>query len=102
MYVIKISRHSPEDCPGFNEKNKEIFLKAKGKGGSLAAKHKIKIVGSWVDMINHTAYSIYDVPRMEDLMDYLTEPEMMEVISFQTSELRLLKTGKEVAEMIKG
>ena len=68
----------------------------------MAAKHKVKIVGSWVDMINHTAYSIYDVPRMEDLMDYLTEPEMMEVISFQTSELRLLKTGKEVAEMIKG
>jgi hypothetical protein len=100
MYVIKISKHSPEDCPGFNEKNKEIFLAAKAKGESLAAKHRVKIVGAWVDMINHTAYSIYDVPRLEDLLEYFTEPVMMEVISFQTSEIRILKTGKEVAEMI--
>ena len=48
MYVIKISKHSPEACPAFVEKFKDTFLNAMEKDEALAKKHDIKIIGAWV------------------------------------------------------
>ena len=101
MYVIRISKHGPETCPAFEAKYKDVFLKAVEKDESLAAKHGIKIIGSWVDSPGHTVYSVYDTPSMENLMDYSMEPEMMAAMSFQTSIMKPLKTVKEIAAMIK-
>ena len=101
MYVIKISKHSPEACPAFVEKFKDAFLNAMEKDETLAKKHDIKIIGAWVDSPSHTVYSIYDTPSMEKLMEYSMEPEIMATMSFQTSVLKPLKTAKEVAASIK-
>jgi hypothetical protein len=101
MFAIRISKHSPENCPAFEAKFKGTFLKAVEMDESLAAKHGIKIVGAWVDSPGHTVYSVYDAPSMENLMEYSMEPEMMATMSFQTSVMKPLKTIKEVAAMIK-
>jgi hypothetical protein len=101
VYVMKISRHSPEACPAFVAKYKDVFLNAMEKDESLAAKHKVKIIGTWVDSPSHTVYSVYDTPSMEDLMDYSMEPEIMATMSFQISVIKPLKTAKEVAAAIK-
>jgi hypothetical protein len=95
--VMRISKHDPDDCPGFNAKYRDIFLNVMDKDESLAAKHKVKIIGVWVDSPGHTAYSIYETPKMENLMDYMMEPEMMAVMSFQTSEIKPLESAKELA-----
>jgi len=99
--VMRISKHSPESCPAFEEKFKDVFLKAMEKDESLAAKHEVKIIGVWVDSPGHTVFSVYDTPSMENLMDYSMEPEIMAAMSFQTSVLKPLKTAKEISVMIK-
>jgi hypothetical protein len=101
VYVIKISTHSPEACPGFVEKFKDAFLIAMENDEMLAKKHNIKIIGAWVDSPGHTVFSIYDTPSMEELMEYSMEPEIMATMSFQTSVFKPLKTTKEVALSIK-
>ncbi|MDD1746342.1 MAG: hypothetical protein LUQ16_01110 [Methanomassiliicoccales archaeon] len=101
MYVMRISRHSPEACPAFEAKHKDAFLTAVEKDESLAAKHKVKILGAWVDSPGHTVYSLYDTPSMENLMEYTMEPEIMATMAFQISVMKPLKTVKEVAASVK-
>lgn len=101
MYVMRISKHSPEACPAFEAKYKELWLNAMEKDESLAAKHKVKIVGVWVDSPGHTVYSLYDTPSVENLMDYTMEPEIMATMAFQTSVIKPLKPAKDIAAMIK-
>lgn len=101
MYVIKISTHNPEACPAFVEKFKDAFLNAMDKDEMLANKHDITIIGAWVDSPGHTAYSIYDTPSMERLLEYSMEPEIMATMSFQTSVFKPLKTAKEVAASVR-
>ena len=101
MYVIKISRHGPEACPAFVEKYKDVFLNAMEKDEALARKHDIKIIGAWVDSPSHTAYSVYETPSMEKLMEYSMEPDILATMSFQTSVFKPLKTAKEIAASIK-
>jgi hypothetical protein len=98
--MMRISKHSPDDCPAFEAKNRDIFLRAIEKHDQLASKHKIKIVGSWVDSPAHTVYSIYDTPSMEDLMAYTMEPEIMAAMSFQITEIKSLTPAKDVAAIL--
>jgi hypothetical protein len=98
---MRISKHSPDNCPGFVARYKDIFLTAMEKHEQLAEKHKVKIIGVWVDSPGHTVYSIYDTPTMEDLMAYTMEPEIMAAMSFQTTEMKSLTPAKDVAAMIK-
>jgi hypothetical protein len=98
VQVMRISKHSPDQCPAYNAKSRAIFLDVMKKDESLAAKHQVKIIGVWVDSPGHTAFSVYDTPNMENLMDYLTEPEMMSVESFQTSEIKPLENAREIAK----
>jgi L-rhamnose mutarotase len=102
MLVMNISKHSPESCPRFEAKYRDVFVNAFEKLESLAAKHKVKIVGVWVDPPGHTVFAVYDTPSMENLMSFSKEPEMMAVMSFQTSVMKPLITAKELLAMIKG
>lgn len=102
MYAMRISKHSPDDCPAIEAKYKDVFLTAMEKHEQLASKHKVKIIGVWVDSPAHTVYSVYDAPSIDDLVAYTMEPEIMAAMSFQTTEMKLLTPAKDIANLIKG
>jgi len=101
MLVMDISKHSPESCPAFDPKFKDAFVNAFEKRESLAAKHKVKIVGVWVNSSSHMTFAVYNTPSMDDLMAFSKEPEMMALMSFQTSVIKPLVNAKEVLAMVK-
>ncbi len=101
MLVMDISKHSPENCPAFETKYKDVMLTAFEKRKSLAAKHKIKIVGVWVNPPTHTTFAVYDTPSMDNLMAFSNEPEMMALMSFQTSVMKTLVTDTQTLAMVK-
>jgi len=101
MLVMDISKHSPENCPAFEKKYKDVLVNAFEKRGALAAKHKIKVVGVWVNPSSHTTFAVYDTPSMDNLMDFSNEPEMMALGSFQTSVMKPLVTDKQTLAMVK-
>jgi hypothetical protein len=101
MLVMNISKHSPESCPAFEAKYRAVAVNGLEKLESLAAKHKVKVVGVWVDHPGHTMYAVYDTPSMDNLMGFSMEPEMMAVMSFQTSVMKPVITGKETLAIIK-
>ncbi len=102
MFAMRISKHSPDNCPMFEARYKDVFLKVVEKHEMLAEKHGIKIIGAWVDSPAHTVYSVYDTPSIENLIDYTMEPEMVAAMNFQTSEIRALTPTKELAASLKG
>ena len=56
MYVMQISRHSPESCPTVNESTVKVTVDLIKNLDSLAAKHGMKLVGSWTDHPMHMIY----------------------------------------------
>jgi hypothetical protein len=101
MLVMQISKHSPENCPAFEAKYRAVAVNGLEKMESLAAKHKVKVVGGWTDHPGHTVYIVYDTPSMDNLMGFSMEPEMMAIMAFSTSETKLLITLKETLALIK-
>lgn len=101
MLVMDMSKHSPENCPAFEVKYKDVLVKAFEKRASLAAKHKIEVVGVWVNPQPHTTFAVYDTPSMDNLMAFSNEPEMMALMSFQTSVMKPLITDKQTLAMVK-
>jgi hypothetical protein len=101
MLVMQISKHSPESRPMYEDKYRDLAVNGLEKWESLAAKHKVKVVGIWVDHPGHTLYAVYDTPSMDTLVGLSMEPEMMAALAFQTSEMKPVFTGKEVAALLK-
>ncbi len=101
MLVMDVSKHSPEVCPAFEAKYRDVLITAFEKREKLAAKHKVKVVGVWVNPQTHTTFAVYDTPSMDNLMAFSNEPEMMALMSFQTSVLKPLVTAEQTLAMVK-
>jgi hypothetical protein len=101
MLVMSVSKHNPEACPAIEPKFRGAYIEAFEKHESLAAKHKVKIVGSWVNPASHTTFIVYDTPSMDNLMSLTAEPAMMGAMTFQTSVMKPLVPVKDVLAMIK-
>ena len=101
MLVMQISKHSPENCPAFEAKFRAVAVNGLEKLESLAAKHKVKVVGFWVDHPGHAVYAVYDAPSMDDLMGFWMEPVMQATMAFQTSETKTLMPLSQTLAVIK-
>jgi hypothetical protein len=103
MFILQILKHAPETCPGYGVKPKfrAITVMWFEKIEALAAKHKIKVVGVWVDHPAHKWYAIYETPSMEAFMDLMMEPECMAPLAFCTSDAKPVISAKEALKLIK-
>jgi hypothetical protein len=101
MLFLQISKHSPESCPMHNEKAKKALVGLMAKMGPLTKKHGIKLVGSWTSVPEHLIVSVYDVPKMEALMKFAMEPEVMSWLAYNTTETRPVMTLEEVMKLLK-
>jgi len=100
MFIMEISTHTPESCPVFNERTKEVAVAGLQKMDSLLAKHGVKLVGMWNDHGAHVVYNIYDAPGMEAYMAFSMEPEMVAFLGFTTTETKVVFGPEEIKSMM--
>jgi hypothetical protein len=97
---LLISRHTPEDCPIFNEKTKKMQLAAFDKMDKLEKKYKLKI-DAWSVPNEHLSVMICE-GSFEDVMKASMEPEMMALNAFSTTEVKPALNMEETMKMIRG
>jgi hypothetical protein len=96
-----ISRHSPENCPLNNEKMKSLTLELPDKLGKLEKKHGLKRVGVWTVIQEHLLVWVYEAPSSEALQKFAMEPEMVQWMAWNTSEIKLAMSLEESNKLLK-
>jgi hypothetical protein len=95
-----ISRHTPNDCPAFHEKHRKSTVELIGTMDALTKKHGIKLLGSWTDFPEHIIYMVFE-GNLDAMQKFQMEPCMMEWLSWNTIDRRLMSKNEEVLEMLK-
>ena len=95
-----ISKHAPENCPAFSAKHRKSTMELLGKTDSLAKKYGIKVLGSWTDFPEHIVYMVME-GSFDAMMKMQMEPLLMEWLSFNLMETKVLLKNEEVLEMLK-
>ena len=92
---LMISRHSPENCPAFNEKARTATMNLMAKLPELLEKHGVKLVGSWVAGWEHINYMVAEAPSIEAFRNFGYEPEVFATGAFDTMEIKIVMTMEE-------
>lgn len=82
MLVMMAMKHSPETCPAYNSKYRDMSVKWFENVGSIAAKYGVKFVNSWTDHPMHTLYALFDTQSMDNMMKLAMDPEMSVGMAF--------------------
>jgi len=97
--ILHILQHSPEDCPLNNEKVKKLSVVFMSKMGQHTKKHGIKVVGAWHSAADHTVVMVWDVPSIEAWQKFNMEPEVLDLMAYNTSEIKLVTTLEEAMKI---
>jgi len=97
---VLISRHSPENCPMFNEKARKVLLELAGKMDGLLKKHGVKMLGSWNVPTEHLALDVYEAPSLDAFEKLGMEPEIVALSKFETYEIKLAYGMEESMRML--
>jgi uncharacterized protein with GYD domain len=97
---LLFERHSPENCPMFNEKTRKIWIECNEKIEGLAKKYGVKLLGSWVVGNEHLGVDVCEAPSLDALTKLFIEPAMLALGSFNTVEIKFAFTSEEVAKMM--
>jgi hypothetical protein len=97
---LLISRHSPESCWMFNEKNRRIHIDLFNALDSILKKYQISLKGCWFDIPGHTLYEVYDAPSIEVFQKMGMEPAIAPWSSFNTMQIIMVTPLEEVKEML--
>ncbi len=89
---LGISRHSPESCPGHNEKTGKIVSELADKLEGLLRKHGVSMIGGWIVPSEHLIFAVYDAPSLEAFKKLSLEPEIARLDVFSTTEYKLSTT----------
>jgi hypothetical protein len=93
-------KHSPENCPMFNEKTRKIWMEFSDKIEGLAKKSRVKRLGSWTVPNEHLIFEVYDAPSLEVLNELFMEPACLRMGSFNIGEIKAALSSEEVAKMM--
>jgi hypothetical protein len=97
---LLISRHNPESCWMFNEKNRQIHIKLFSALDTLLKKYQITMIGCWFDIPGHTLYEVYDAPSMDAFQKMGMEPEITQWSSFNTMQIIMVSPLEEIKGML--
>jgi hypothetical protein len=97
---LMIERHSPENCPMFNEKTRKVMMKCNEKFDGLAKKYRVKTIGSWAVPSEHLSFSVFEAPSLEAVTKLMMEPVVMELGTFETCEFKAAFNAEELTEMM--
>jgi hypothetical protein len=97
---LLISRHNPESCWMFNEKNRKIHIDLFNQLDALLEKYHITMIGCWFDIPAHTLYEVYDAPSLEAFQKMGMEPAIAGWSSFNTMDIRMVTPLKDIRGML--
>ncbi len=97
---LVIGRHAPADCAAHNEAAAKAFGEWMSKRAELEAKHGLKMVGSWVVHGEHLTVDVIEAPNSDAMIAYSMEPEMEELLNFNTYEAKIAMTIEETWQML--
>jgi hypothetical protein len=100
MYIMQISRHSPESCAMFHEEARNVMVTLMKKMDELLDNHGVKMVGSWTNAPNHTIYTVFDTPSIEAYMKLVNEPEMVIWLKFHRVREEIVTSLEEAKAML--
>lgn len=101
LIFVQIAKHSPENCPIFNEEANETIRNATEKQEELASKHDVKMVGAWIVHSEHSIYEVWEAPSFEDFQKFMMEPEMAAVCEYVTLEVKPAMSIQKAGEILK-
>lgn len=93
------SRHSPENCPLFNEKSKKAQMVWFEKVEGLLEKNGAKMIGAWGVPTEHLTVGVFEVPSLEAIQKISKEPEIMAKMEFETAEFKLAISFEEAKQI---
>lgn len=96
-----ISRHSPENCPMFNEKARKIAMQYMDKIGAIEKKYGCKRLGSWSVPNEHLSFEVFDAPSAEVFQKASMEPAILALSMHETYEVKAAISAKEAMKMLK-
>ena len=100
MFLL-FSKHSPENCPMFNEKSRKAYTEYLSKRDELLKKHGIKMLGWWNVHMEHLIVAALEMPSSDAFQKFSMEPEFMALTAFSTYELKMASTMEEVEKMLR-
>lgn len=95
-----ISRHSPENCPIFNEKTRKLWLDYVRKSDELWKKHGVKMLGAWTVPNEHLYVEVDEAPSLEAIQNLSMEPEIQAFGAYETWEMKIAYSLNEIAQML--
>jgi hypothetical protein len=98
---LLISRHNPESCWMFNEKNRQIYADLFGRLEEILKKHQVTMIGCWFDIPGHALYEVYDAPSLDSFQKMGMEPEIASWSSFNTTQIITVSPLEKIREMMK-
>jgi hypothetical protein len=93
-------KHAATDCPIHNEKWRGPMAELDSKQDEIAAKHGVKIVGWWNVHSEHLVVEVFEAPSFEAFQAYLMEPEELNMLNFNTMEIKTAMTYEETMEFM--
>jgi uncharacterized protein with GYD domain len=98
---LVISKHSPEDCPMFNEKARKVMTVYMNKIDALSKKYGMKMVAACGVPNEHLNVVIIEAPNLEVLQKASMEPEVMAMNAYNTIEVKQGLNREESEKMLK-
>jgi uncharacterized protein with GYD domain len=100
VILLEISRHAAADCPLNNERVREATIAGMSKVEELAKKHGVKMVGGWNVHSEHLVVDVFEAPSLEAFEAFSMEPEIMNMNSWYTTEVKVALTLEETMQMM--
>ena len=98
--LLFISRHSPENCPMYNEEYKKLFASMNvEEREKIMHKHGIKDVGSWMVPSEHLSVHVVEAPSAEAYHQFVAEFNPP-YLRFSTTEMKIAISAKEAMKMM--
>jgi hypothetical protein len=97
---LVISKHSPDNCPMFNEKAKKAMLAYLNKMDVWAKKYGLKVLAAASVPNEHLNAMICEAPSLEAMEKAGTEPEIIALGAYNTIEIKTALNTEETKKMM--
>ena len=98
---LMISRHTPENCPMYNEKAKKVYLDFWDNRDKTMKKHGVKMLGAYVANVEHLLIFVFEAPSYEVFQKCSIEPEIVALNAYSSNELIIASTMEDAMKMFK-
>ncbi len=102
MHFLQIAKHSPDNCPVYNQKYTQMTKDWFNNVQQLGAKYGVKMTGFYNDHPAHTVYAFYEAPSSDAMMGFMMEPMNLQMLSWQTMDTKPVLSGEDVQKMLGG